>query len=261
LCTRRIILKRKTGENRRFVMHRKRQMWSILFVILLCVIISGCSVTIQKGRRSDVEKIESLENEIEALNARLAQLQQAKEKEISDIDKAKALLEKQLQKEIGDKEVRLEMAEKGLAIIFLAEVLFDSGKANIKQEALPTLDKIARVLNENLADREIGIEGHTDNEPIKYSGWKSNWELSTARATSVLHYLVDQRGIGPKRVSATGYGEHRPVSTNDTPEGRRENRRVAIVILPKDIETIEADIDKLTARKKEIQKRLEKYKK
>jgi chemotaxis protein MotB len=244
-----------------YMRYKKRQILRMLSMILVCTLITGCSITIQKGRRSDVEKIDALENEIEALNARLAQLQQAKEKEISELDKAKALLEKQLQKEIGDKDVRLEMAEKGLSIIFLAEVLFDSGKAQIKQPALETLNKIATVLKENLAGREIGIEGHTDNEPIKYSGWKSNWELSTARATSVLHYMVDDKGIDPKTVSATGYGEYRPSASNSTPEGRRENRRVAIVILPKGIETIEADIDKLTARKKEIQKRLEKYKK
>jgi chemotaxis protein MotB len=244
-----------------YMRYKKRQILRMLSMILVCTLITGCSITIQKGRRSDVEKIDALENEIEALNARLAQLQQAKEKEISELDKAKVLLEKQLQKEIGDKDVRLEMAEKGLSIIFLAEVLFDSGKAQIKQPALETLNKIATVLKENLGGREIGIEGHTDNEPIKYSGWKSNWELSTARATSVLHYMVDQRGIDPKTVSATGYGEYRPVASNATPEGRRENRRVEIVILPKDIEIIEADIDKLTARKKEIQKRLERYKK
>lgn len=244
------------------MMHKKGQIWSIvLFMILASFVISGCSVTIQKGRRSDIERIETLEYEIEALNARLAQLQKAKEKEISDLDKAKKLLEGRLQKEIGDKEVRLEMARKGLSIIFLAEVLFDSGKADIKPEVLPTLDKIATVMKENLSGKEIGIEGHTDNEPIKHSNWKSNWELSTARATSVLHYLVDQKGIEPKTVSATGYGEYRPIQTNSTAEGRRQNRRVEIVILPKDMETIEADIDKLTERKKEIQKRLERYKK
>ncbi|MFH1782408.1 MAG: OmpA family protein, partial [Candidatus Omnitrophota bacterium] len=107
----------------------------------------------------------------------------------------------------------------------------------------------------------IGIEGHTDNEPIKYSGWKSNWELSTARATSVLHYIVDERGIAPERVSATGHGEFKPVSSNDTEDGKRQNRRVEIVVLPKNIEKIQADMQKIVERKREIEKRLEKYKK
>ncbi|MFC1621665.1 flagellar motor protein MotB [Candidatus Omnitrophota bacterium] len=240
---------------------KKIQFLSVLFVTLLCVAISGCSVTIQKGRRSDIEKIESLEYEIEALNARLAQLQQAKDNEISELGNAKELLEKQLKREIGDKEVRLEMAEKGLAIIFLSEVLFDSGKTDIKEEANSSLDKVAKVLKENLPGREIGIGGHTDNEPIKHSGWKSNWELSTARATSVLHYLVDERGVVPEMVSATGHGKYKPTVSNDTPEGRRQNRRVEILVLPNNMEKIQADMDKIAERKRKIQRRLKKYKK
>jgi len=240
---------------------RAKSFYTILFLTLLIFTISGCSVTIQKGRRSDLEKIESLTSETDALNARLAQLQAEKSKEISELDNAKILLENKLSKEIGDKDVRLEMAERGLAIIFLAEVLFDSGKVDLKKDALPVLDKIAKVFNENLKGREIGIEGHTDNEPIKHSGWKSNWELSTARATSVLHYVVDKKGVEPKLISATGYGEHRPVASNKELEGRRQNRRVELVVLPKNIEKIQADIDKLIERKREIRDRMKKYKK
>ena len=80
---------------------------------------------------------------------------------------------------------------------FVAEVFFDSGKADLRPEAYPILDKVAEFLKEEVPDRNVAIEGHTDNEPIKYSGWKSNWELSTARALSVLHYLVDKKGIDP----------------------------------------------------------------
>ncbi|MBU1006098.1 MAG: OmpA family protein [Candidatus Omnitrophica bacterium] len=241
--------------------HGKTGFWSILLVIFLCVMVSGCSISIQKGRRSDIEKIESLKYEIESLNTRLAQLEEARKSEMSELDKAKKLLEKGLKKEIDSKDVRLEMAERGLAIIFLAEVLFDSGKADIKSTVKESLDKVAKVLKENLSGREIGIEGHTDNEPIKYSGWKSNWELSTARATSVLHYIVDEKGIDPEKISAIGRSQYKPVVSNDTPENRRQNRRVEIVILPKDMERIQADIDKITERKRDIQKRLQKYQK
>jgi chemotaxis protein MotB len=143
------------------------------------------------------------------------------------------LLEKRLKKEIDDQEVKLEMAERGLVITFVAEVLFDSGKAKIRPEAHSALDKVAKVIRDKVSDREIGVEGHTDNEPIKHSGWKSNWELSTARATSVLHYLVDEGRLNPKKLSAIGYGEYRPVVSNDAAEGRQKNRRVEIVIMPK----------------------------
>jgi len=189
----------------------------LCWVAGICLVISfsGCTFIFQKGRRTDVEKIEQLS------------------KQLDEFEQTKQLLEERLKQEIADKQVRLERAEKGLVITFVADVLFDSGKAAIKSELLPTLDKVARILNENVPQNDIGIEGHTDNEPIKYSGWKSNWELSTARALSVLHYLVDDKGISPLRVSAIGYGEYRPVASNDSKEGRQLNRRVEIVILPK----------------------------
>lgn len=240
---------------------RFKNLNSILAILISCLLISGCTITFQKRHRTDVERISALEKEVELLNLKLDELKRKKEFEMSDLEKARKLLEQKLKKEIDEKQVRLEMAERGLAIIFLAEVLFDSGKAKIREEAISILDKVSVILEENVGDRDIGIEGHTDNEPIKYSGWRSNWELSTGRATSVLHYLVDEKGIQPKRVSAIGYGEYRPVASNDTPEGRRENRRVEIVILPKGIEKIKSDMEKLSEQKERIQKELKRYKK
>ena len=242
-------------------MVRNSKIFTILFLAFVSFVMSGCSVTFQMRHKSDVDKIGSLGSEIESLNTRLSQLQEEKETELSELEKAKLLLEEKLKQEIDDKSVRLEMAQKGLAIVFLTEVLFDSGKTDIKQEAFPALDKIAGILKDNIEDRNIGIEGHTDNEPIKHSKWKSNWELSTSRATSVLHYLVDAKGIDPKRVAAIGYGEYRPVASNDTVEGKKQNRRVEIVILPKNMEKIQADMDKITQRKQQIERQLKKYKK
>jgi chemotaxis protein MotB len=88
-------------------------------------------------------------------------------------------------------------------------------------------------LIENVADLKIGIEGHTDNEPIQASGWKSNWELSAARALGVLHYLQDEKRVEGWRLSAIGYGEQQPVADNAAKDGRQLNRRVEIVIMPK----------------------------
>lgn len=187
-----------------------------LFVIIIISLgLVGCTIIFQKGRRSDVERISELEDQL------------------SQLKSTKMLLEDKLKQEIADKQVRLELTDKGLVITFVAEVLFDSGKTKIKSEAYSTLDKVAGVIQQEVPNMEIGIEGHTDNQPIKVSGWKSNWELSSARAMSVLHYLVDQKGLTPERVSAIGCGEFRPIASNDTPEGRRTNRRVEIIILPK----------------------------
>ncbi|MFH1577813.1 MAG: flagellar motor protein MotB [Candidatus Omnitrophota bacterium] len=192
-----------------------RRVICLILGIFILVGLSGCAFVLQKGRRTDVEKIEELS------------------KQLSELEQAKLLLGQRLAQEIKDKQVRLAMAEKGLVITFVADVLFDSGKAIIKPEIHSALDKVARILNEDVPENDIGIEGHTDDEPIKYSGWKSNWELSTARALSVLHYLVDIKGVSPLRVSAIGYGEYRPATSNITKEGRQYNRRVEIVVLPK----------------------------
>jgi chemotaxis protein MotB len=194
--------------------------WTLL--IALSMTSAGCTVIFQKGRRVDVEKISKLKNELTDL-----------EREKADLAKAKAELEDRLKGEIADKDVKVEMMERGLVITFVAEVLFDSGKANLRKEASSTLEKVAGVLNTTVRDLSVGVEGHTDNEPIKRSGWKSNWELSTARSLSVLDFLINQQSLAPERLSATGYGEYRPVESNDAKEGRQKNRRVEIVILPK----------------------------
>jgi chemotaxis protein MotB len=192
----------------------KNQLLKVILIVLLSLTFAGCSFVFQTGRRSDVQKIEELSSQLDELN------------------QAKMLLEDRLKQEIQDKQVRLQMMEKGLVITFVADVLFDSGKAKIRSEAYPILDKVAVVLKENVPEFNVGIEGHTDNQPIKSSGWKSNWELSASRALMVLHYLAGEKGIAPKRLSAVGYGEYRPVDSNDSKEGRQMNRRVEIVILP-----------------------------
>ena len=123
------------------------------------------------------------------------------------------------------------MQKKGLVVTFLSEVLFDSGKADIRKKVYKSLDKVADVLVDSASGMDVGIEGHTDNQPIKYSGWKSNWELSGARARSILDYLI-KKGVEPARLSFIGYGEYRPVASNTTAKSKQLNRRVEIVILP-----------------------------
>ena len=203
----------------------------LLTVFFMLFSFAGCSVTFIKRHPKDVEKLGKLRGEVEQLSE---ELKRTKEQDKKELEEAKAALERDLRKEIEDKKVALEVLERGLVITFVAEVLFDSGKAKLKEEASGALDKVAEVINNEVKDRNIAIEGHTDNQPIKYSGWKSNWELSTARATTVLHYFEDA-GIEPGKLQATGYGEYRPVVSNDTREGRQENRRVEIVILPSEI--------------------------
>ncbi len=195
---------------------------------------AGCGINFYAGRPTDVRRIHELLSELDRIKMQ-------KSVEADQLLEAQALLQKRLQREISDKQVKLEMAERGLVLTFVSEVLFDSGKAALRAEAQETLSKVASVIQEKVADRNVGVEGHTDNEPIKRSGWKSNWELSTARATSVLHFL-EENGVRPELLVASGYGEYRSVASNDTPEGRQRNRRVEIVILPKKLTKVEQAI-------------------
>ncbi|MDD4953582.1 MAG: flagellar motor protein MotB [Candidatus Omnitrophica bacterium] len=192
----------------------KTKLLQTAFIVFIAIALTGCTFIFQKGRRSDIQKIEELSSQLEELR------------------KTKGTLEDRLAQEIVDKQVKLDMMEKGLVITVVGDLLFDSGKAKIRSEAEPLLDKVALILKENVPQYNVGIEGHTDNVPIHYSGWKSNWELSSARALSVLHYLTSEKGISPERLSAIGYGEFRPVASNDTKEDRQLNRRVEIVIMP-----------------------------
>ena len=186
------------------------------FVLVLFITFSltGCTFIFQAGKRSDAQKIQELSAQLD------------------ELARSKGLLEQKLGSEINDKQIKLQMMEKGLVITVVGDLLFDSGKAKIRPEAFDLLTKVSAILRDNMAQFNIGIEGHTDNVPIKQSGWKSNWELSSARALSVLHYLANDQGISPERLSAIGYGEYRPVASSETSDGRKQNRRVEIVILP-----------------------------
>jgi len=184
---------------------------------------AGCAINIYKKSPKDKAKIEQLSGEIERLNELRAQERQQFEE-----------MKRALQEEFKDSKemIGLDIVDRGLVITLADNILFDSGKAKIKEDAYPVLDKITHVIKEKAGDKNIGIEGHTDNVPIKYSHWKSNRELSTARANNVYHYLVEKAGLDPARLTTIGYGEYRPIASNETAEGRAKNRRVEIVILP-----------------------------
>jgi chemotaxis protein MotB len=108
-------------------------------------------------------------------------------------------------------------------------LLFDSGSATIKEESVPILNKVGRIL-QRYAESTIDIEGHTDNIPINSGKFESNNQLSDARALSVFEYLVDSSSLDPAGMKHSGRGEYVPIADNSTPEGRAKNRRVEIRI-------------------------------
>ena len=128
------------------------------------------------------------------------------------------------------------MEDRGLVVTVLDQILFDPGKTTLKSKAKETLSKVADILKKNVQDNIVYVEGHTDSDPIKHSGFKSNWELSTTRATEVVHFFVDEQKVTPERLVACGYGEYHPVASNKTAAGKVQNRRVEIVISPRKYE-------------------------
>lgn len=129
---------------------------------------------------------------------------------------------------LGDK-VRLEVEERGVVFRLADTVLFDIGKADIRPEARSVLLTVGNLVKK--VDNPIRVEGHTDNWPISTDKFPSNWELSTARATNVVRFLIEEAGIQPERLQAAGYGEYHPIDSNDTPEGRQRNRRVDVILM------------------------------
>jgi len=197
---------------------------SMVVLVILSFMISGCAVNFYKQSPRGKQKIAELQDRVD-------ELEEERKREQEKFEEVKRMLERKLKDQIADDQVSLKMSDGGIVIVLSDNILFDSGKAELKEKAFPVLDKVSKVIVREVPDKNIGISGHTDNIPITYSNWKSNWELSSARATSVLYYLEDQ-GIPSKKLSATGYGEHRPIASNDTQVGRSRNRRVEIVILP-----------------------------
>ena len=118
---------------------------------------------------------------------------------------------------------------RGVLISLGDSILFDSGTAMIKDEAQPLLLSVASLVRKTR--NEIVIEGHTDTVPIQSAQYPSNWELSSARATSVLRYFLNDRTNNPSRFSAAGYGEYRPIAPNSTPVGRAKNMRVDFIFV------------------------------
>lgn len=140
-------------------------------------------------------------------------------------------LERALSDQIRQRNITIQMGPDGLVISLREAGFFNSGSANPRPDTFGTLRRITNSLG--AAPYDIRIEGHTDNVPIHNADFDSNWELSSARATRIAHIFIDFRTIPPDRLSAAGYAEFHPIAGNATAEGRAENRRVDLVVMPR----------------------------
>jgi len=178
---------------------------------------------------------------------RLAKL--AKEEEIARLTRTQEELSKSLQDEIAKGNITIQQVQDRLTINMVDRVLFDSGQAQVKPAGVEVLTQVGDVLNK-ISDKQIRIEGHTDNVPISpklQSRFKTNWELSTARATTVVRHLIDRGGVDRQHLSAVGYADTHPIAPNDSEVGRSSNRRIEIVLYPKDLKDIANQVKSNTA--------------
>ncbi|HEV3010804.1 MAG TPA: OmpA family protein [Burkholderiales bacterium] len=188
--------------------------------------------SLTREKDSLAKERDSLTQQVAALEAQRAQLQATEKQSETRYDALLANLSEEVRK--GQLQVR---QLKGMLTVDVAEQLFfDSGRANLKDTGKQVLQKVAESLK-GYEDKAIRIVGHTDNVPITKGLQKvfpSNWELSAARATTVVRFLQDA-GIAPERLVATGRAEYAPVSPNDTAEGRQKNRRIEITLIDRGV--------------------------
>jgi chemotaxis protein MotB len=188
---------------------------------------------------SDKNQLASDKNHLASENARLAreisETQKAREEKVREVSSTYEQLLEKMKGEIAKGQVTISELKGKLTVNMVDAILFDSGKAEVKREGLVVLGKVVEILK-GVNDKAIRIEGHTDNVAINRSlaqRYPTNWELSAARAINVARYL-EQLAIAPDSLSAAAFGEFKPVADNATVEGRAKNRRIEIVLVPKD---------------------------
>ncbi len=236
----------------------RKNMWLLTVIALFVLSASGCMVKestylkkadeaedLGKNLAACEQKNRELTAQIDIMKKEkddLVKLLQEEKTRTVQVETAKAetsktysdMIEK-MKSEIAEGQVTITELKGKLTVNMVDAILFDSGKADIKPEGRQILQKVADVIGQ-VEDKAIRVEGHTDNVKISSAltrAFPSNWELSAARAINVARYL-QRLGVDPNILSAAAYGEYRPVSENDTPEGRAMNRRIEIVLVPKD---------------------------
>jgi len=174
-------------------------------------------------------EIEALQGTIDGNKAELADLRAAKAQREEELATYKQLFAR-LKKLIDAGAIKVVFRKGKMMVEMASAVLFDSGKTKLKEDGLSTLDELSEAL-QTVGDREFLVAGHTDNVPIKTRKFKNNWELSTQRAVVVVDHMIE-KGFPSKQLGAAGFGDVDPVASNETEEGRAQNRRIEIILMP-----------------------------
>ncbi len=199
---------------------------------------------IRKSLGMTKEELSASQDELSASQAQIATLRKI-EAETKRRNEIYAQFVNRLQSMIDGGQLTVSIDAGRIVINLPNNVLFNSGSAKLNAEGQGALTQIGEVLKQ-FSDRRFQVEGHSDNVPIKSARFPSNWELSTARALSVVHLLTEM-GVTPENVSAAGFGEFRPRADNETDEGKKLNRRIEIVMLP-NLDILSSELPKVASQ-------------
>jgi chemotaxis protein MotB len=214
--------------------HVGHNRWMIPYADLLTLLLGLFLVIFTTGRTEHAPHPEKSKPAIAAAAPKTQNIDSAQATQNIDTG---APLPQRLQARLQMKGVSVRNQQRGLVISLKDSILFAPGSADLSPQARQTLSRIAGELRASFGPelRAIRVEGHTDDTPIQTPQFPSNWELSTARATSIVRYLLESRQFPPEKLSAVGYAQFRPVDDNSTIEGKQKNRRVDIVVLRPDV--------------------------
>jgi chemotaxis protein MotB len=207
----------------------------LLFIIAaLGAIVSGCvsTGTFEKMEMSKNHEIDALQKKVSALQKQNASLEKQNASLIANSQETQKQydeLVRGLSREVAKGRVQVKQYRNMLSMDLAEQIFFDSGSATLKSGGKDVLKTVGEALK-GYENKIIRVVGHTDNVPVAKRQFPSNWELSVARATTVVRFLQEV-GVAPERMIAAGRGEYNPLAPNDTPEGRQKNRRIELMLI------------------------------
>ena len=185
--------------------------------------------------RADLSSLRASARALETELDKYRKIAELDREQVERVLRAQQELETDLDEYLSNNQLGMKREKQRITLQLSDKILFDSGSPELKAEGAALLREVGSAISSRLGSLRIQIGGHTDNIPIsgKNSPWPSNWALSAARAVNVVLLLEEDVGIDPELLSAVGYGEHRPIADNATPEGRARNRRIELVLVPR----------------------------